>query len=123
MTARFSTSVTPEGTPTTTRGRTKDFVFIDFRMKYLSIACVTSKSAMTPSFIGRMAMMLPGVLPIMRFASSPTASTSPFSLFIATTDGSRRTMPLPFTCTNVFAVPRSMPISRDKPPKRLHMLK
>ena len=97
MTARFSTSVTPEGTPTTTRGRTNDLERIALRMKYFSIACVTSKSAMTPSFIGRMATMLPGVRPIICFASSPTARTSPVSLFIATTDGSRSTIPRPLT--------------------------
>lgn len=42
----------------------------------------------------------------------PTAMTI-FSLTsIATTDGSRMTMPLPFIYTRVFAVPRSIPISR-----------
>jgi hypothetical protein len=39
------------------------------------MASVTSKSAMTPSFKGRMAEMLPGVRPIIRLASFPTAST------------------------------------------------
>ena len=33
------------------------------------------ESAMTPSFMGRIAWMLPGVRPSMRFASSPTAAT------------------------------------------------
>ena len=36
---------------------------------------MTSKSAITPSFMGRIAVMLPGVRPNMRFASSPTART------------------------------------------------
>ena len=111
MTARFSTSVTPDGTPTTTLGRANDFEFIAFRIKYFNIACVTSKSAITPSFIGRIAMILPGVRPIIFFASSPTARTSPVSCFIATTDGSRKTIPFPFTCTSVFAVPKSIPMS------------
>jgi len=31
------------------------------------------KSAITPSFIGRIAVMLPGVLPSIIFASLPTA--------------------------------------------------
>ena len=44
-------------------------------MKYLSIASVISKSAITPDFIGRIATILPGVRPNMRFASSPTART------------------------------------------------
>src|SRR5438552_3738861 len=41
---------------------------------------------MTPSFIGLIATMLPGVLPSMSFASLPTASTRPFTLLIATID-------------------------------------
>jgi len=36
---------------------------------------VISKSAMTPSFMGRMAVMLPGVLPSISLASLPTART------------------------------------------------
>ena len=43
-------------------------------MKYCSIFSVMVKSAMTPSFIGRMAVMWPGVRPSMFFASWPTAS-------------------------------------------------
>ena len=39
--------------------------------------------------------MLPGVLPIISFASEPTAITSPVCVFFATTEGSLRTMPLP----------------------------
>ena len=46
-------------------------------MKYVSIFSVASKSAMTPSFIGLMAVMLPGVRPTMSRASSPTASICP----------------------------------------------
>ncbi len=54
---------------------------------------VTSKSAMTPSLSGRSAMIEPGVRPIMRLASEPTARTR-FSLrSMATTEGSFRTMP------------------------------
>src|SRR5262249_34099873 len=37
---------------------------------------------------------------------------------IATTDGSEMTMPRSRTCTSVFAVPRSMPMSREKRPSR-----
>ena len=52
-----------------------------------------SKSAMTPSFIGRIASMLPGTLPSMALASLPTAwmvflPLGPPSWRIATTDGS-----------------------------------
>src|SRR6478609_4782096 len=44
-----------------------------FLMKYLSICSVIVKSAITPSFIGRMAVMLPGVRPSICFAARPTA--------------------------------------------------
>ena len=60
---------------------------------------VFSKSAMTPSLSGRMAMMLPGVRPSIRLASAPTASTRRplrLSFCIATTDGSLQTIPSPF---------------------------
>jgi len=66
-----------------------------FLMKNCSIFSVTSKSAMTPSFKGRMAEMLPGVRPSMRLASTPTAATVLVGPVwrMATTDGSFRTMP------------------------------
>jgi hypothetical protein len=66
-------------------------------MKCLIIASATSKSAMTPSRSGRIAWMLPGVRPSIRFASTPTACTSPERWSIATTDGSESTMPRPLT--------------------------
>ena len=74
------------------------------------------KSAITPSFNGLTAVMFPGVLPNIVFASSPTASTVffPLSSIIATTEGSFKTTPWPLTTTNVFAVPRSIAISVDQ---------
>ena len=57
-----------------------------------------SKSAITPSFMGRMAVMLPGVRPSIFLASMPTASTFCWPLFsfcTATTDGSLTTIPFP----------------------------
>ena len=66
---------------------------------------------MTPSFIGRMAMMLAGVRPSISFASLPTASTRPVLWLTAMIDGSHSTMPLPFAYTSVVAVPR--PIARS----------
>ena len=69
-------------------------------MKCLSMASVISKSAMTPSFMGRMATMLAGVRPSICLASTPTARTffTPLaSCFTATTEGSRSTMPWPLT--------------------------
>ncbi len=99
-TARFSTPVTPDGTHTTTRGCAHRFWWT-FWMKCRSICSVTSKSAMTPSFIGRIAVMLPGVRPSMRLASAPTATMTLPPRFgsscTATTDGSLSTMPRPRT--------------------------
>jgi hypothetical protein len=89
-------------------------------MKYASIASAISKSAITPSFIGRIATMLPGVRPSISFASRPTARTLPGprpSLVTATTLGSETTMPLPFAYTRVFAVPKSMARSFENQPR------
>ena len=58
---------------------------------------VVSKSAMTPSFSGRIATMLPGVRPIIFLASAPTARMPPEVWLIATTDGSLSTTPRPRT--------------------------
>ena len=77
------------------RGLTNALRLCAFWMKRFSICSAISKSAMTPSFIGRTATMFPGVRPSIFFASAPTAST--FSVFFstATTEGSFRTIPLP----------------------------
>src|SRR5271169_2352054 len=69
---------------------------------------------MTPSFMGLMATMLPGVRPSISLASLPTASTSPVFLLIATMEGSFTTMPLPRAYTRVFAVPKSIARSLEK---------
>ena len=66
-------------------------------MKCRSICSVTSKSAITPSFSGRIAWIVPGVRPSMRLASIPTACTSAVRESIATTDGSDSTIPRPRT--------------------------
>ncbi|MNT05735.1 hypothetical protein D3C72_1403670 [compost metagenome] len=55
-------------------------------------------------------MILLGVLPIINFASYPLVINSPVVVFIATTEGSLRTTPLPLIATNVFDVPKSIPI-------------
>src|SRR5580698_6758702 len=78
------------------------------------IRSVTSKSAMTPSLSGRTATMLPGVRPIIRLASTPTATIWPVLVLSATTEGSLSTMPRPRTYTSVFAVPRSTAMSRPR---------
>src|SRR5581483_2262790 len=69
---------------------------------------------MTPSFMGLMATILPGVRPSISFASLPTASTSPVFLLMATMEGSFTTMPLPRAYTRVLAVPRSIARSLEK---------
>ena len=51
-------------------------------MKKRSICSVASKSAITPSLSGRMAVMLSGVRPIIRLASWPTARISPVVAFM-----------------------------------------
>jgi hypothetical protein len=72
---------------------------------------VTSKSAITPSFMGRTAITFSGVRPSIRLASSPTPLMRLVSRSSATTDGSFSTIPSPFTYTSVFAVPRSTAIA------------
>ncbi len=61
--ARRSTAVEPEGTQTMICGEAKLRRLCTLRMKCLIISSATSKSAMTPSRIGRIALMLPGVRP------------------------------------------------------------
>src|SRR5215213_428648 len=72
---------------------------------------------MTPSRSGLIAMMFAGVRPTIRFASAPIARTRFVRASIATTDGSLMTMPRSRTCTSVFAVPRSIPMSRENRPR------
>src|SRR5215475_14591599 len=83
------------------------------------MAAVISKSAITPSFIGRMATMLPGVRPSISFASLPTARTffvPDAPRWTATTEGSLATMPFPRTKVRVVAVPRSIAKSFENNP-------
>ena len=123
-TALFSTSVTPDGMPTSIRGRgIRPTRSCTLCTKYLSICSVTSKSLITPSLRGRTAMMLAGVRPSIRFASAPMASTRLVRWSIATTDGSLMTMPRSRTWTRVLAVPRSMPMSRENSPRKASSMK
>ncbi len=112
-TARFSTWVMSDGTEMTIRGRTNGERPCAFLMKWSSIFSVTSKSAMTPSFIGRMATMFPGVRPSISLASPPTASTR----LVTRVDGDDRRLadddPRPSAKTSVFAVPRSTARSEE----------
>src|SRR6188474_2217259 len=77
---------------------------------------------MTPSFIGLIATMLPGVRPSISLASLPTASILPVTLLMATIEGSLTTMPLPRAYTHVLAVPRSIArslLNSEKSERRL----
>ena len=98
-TARFSTSVTPVGMPTTTRGRGSGTTLCSWTlpMKYSSITWVTSNSEMTPSRTGRTTTTFPGVLPTISLASRPMASGRRERLSMVTQDGSLITMPFPRT--------------------------
>ena len=120
-TARFSTAVIPDGIAMTTRGLKKLRLPMALRMKYDSIASVISKSAMTPSCSGRIALMDPGVLPSIVLATRPTAlplsRTRLVPFLTATTEGSFSTMPSPFTHTSVLHVPKSMPMSTLNMPR------
>ena len=73
-TARRSTCVISAGTPTTTRGRIQPLRRLARRMKSVSMRSAASKSAMTPSRMGRMATRSRGVRPIISRAWVPTAS-------------------------------------------------
>src|SRR5258705_13625105 len=103
--------------PITTRGLTHVLPLCAFRMKCCSIFSVTSKLAITPSLIGRIATMFPGVRPSISFASLPTASTQLVTLFMATMEGSLSTTPRPLAKTSVFAVPRSIAKSLERSPE------
>ena len=118
--ARRSTWVEPQGTQMMMRGLGLNMERgCTILMNCLSICSVTVKSAITPSFMGRMASMLPGTLPSMALASRPTACMlflpwGPPSCRMATTEGSSSTMPRSRTKISVLAVPRSMARSVEK---------
>jgi hypothetical protein len=121
-TARFSTAVMPEGMEMTTRGLISEpRRRCTLRMKYDSIFSVMSKSAITPSFIGRMALIDPGVLPSISLAARPTALPFWRTLLVprrtATTEGSFSTTPCPRAHTSVLQVPRSTPMSIENSPR------
>jgi hypothetical protein len=84
-------------------------------MKLVSIRSAASKSAITPSRIGRIVVIEAGVLPSIAWASWPTASVLSLAVLTATIEGSSTTMPRPGANTMVFAVPRSM--ARSRAPK------
>src|SRR3989338_6576713 len=69
---------------------------------------------MTPSFIGRYAIISPGVRPTISLASLPTARILLSRTETATTEGSLSTIPRPGTKTSTVVVPRSMPSFGEK---------
>ena len=74
--ARRSTNVDLHGTQTTTRGAGGNKRFsCTLLINWFNIVSVTSKSAITPSFIGRIAEIFAGVRPNICLASRPTAAT------------------------------------------------
>ena len=88
-------------------------------MKCLSINSVVVKSAMTPSFMGRIPSMPSGTRPSIAFAACPTATTEALLLNLpsrltTTTEGSSSTRPCPRAMMRVFAVPKSIAISEEK---------
>jgi len=105
LTALRSTLVTPLGIPITILGATIPLPSLHFWINVLIICSAASKSAITPSLSGLTALILPGVLPSINFASLPTANGIPSSKSIATTEGSCKTTPLPDTWIRVLAVP------------------
>ena len=112
-TARRSTSVIVDGTQTRIVGFTRTrWRSSTCRRNRRSICSAIVKSAMTPSFIGRMARIPSGVRPSIRFASRPTPRMAFVSASTATTDGSSSTTPSPLTRIRVLAVPRSTAIWR-----------
>ena len=73
---------------------------------------------MTPSDNGLIALIFPGVLPSIFFASCPTATTvfCPLDSLIATTDGSFNTIPISLVYMRVLAVPKSIDKSLENSP-------
>ena len=80
--ARFSTGVAPYGTQTIILGLDIFDLALALRMKCFIISSAATKSAITPSLIGLIASIEPGVLPSINLASSPTARTSFFPFLI-----------------------------------------
>ena len=111
MTAFFSTWVMPVGMQITMDGLTRRRPEMHLPTKWAIISRVMSKSAMTPSFMGRMAQMFWGVRPRYSLAAAPTASTLRLTASTATTEGSLMKMPCFLVYSSVLAVPRSMAMS------------
>ena len=90
LTARISTSVIPEGIQITIRSAgVKNFFFNAgiLLINILIICSEASKSAITPSFNGRIVLIFSCVFPCIILASLPTAIILPVTRSRATIDG------------------------------------
>ena len=72
----------PDGIAISIRGRTPHLRLCTLVMKYLSMASVMSKSAITPFLSGRITEMLLGAFSSMDFATIPTALPFKRTLFV-----------------------------------------
>ncbi len=97
VTARRSTDVTPEGTQIMISGLKIRWRPWTLPMKWCSMPSVTTKSAITPSRIGRTTWIVSGARPTISSASFPTARIRVPSRFTATSEGSLMTIPSPLT--------------------------
>ena len=98
--ARRSTAVEPDGTQTMISGEAKPRRLCTLRMKCLIISSATSKSAITPSRSGRLAVMLPGVRPSIMLGFLADRDDLLLAAHIGDgddADGSASTMPRPLT--------------------------
>ena len=93
LTARFSTSVMPDGMQMTMRrvGLNQDFLPEMSLIIPLIICSADSKSAITPSLSGRMVSMFLWVFPCICWAKRPMATTLPVIRSFATMEGSSTT--------------------------------
>ena len=93
--ALFSIEVMLDGQQIKIVGLAKIPFKLSLLIKCVSKISVVWKSAITPSFNGRIAFNFPGVFPSISLASSPTATGLFVSTLIVTTLGSLTTIPSP----------------------------
>ena len=112
FTALFSTSVIPEGIQTTifNEGEKRLFLLGIILIIPLIICSAAEKSAITPSFKGRIVCIVLWVLPCINWAFFPIATTLFRIISFATIEGSSTTT-LSLWMISVFAVPKSIAIS------------
>ena len=107
MTARSSSSDTSGGTQINKFGRIKLPHPARFKNTFV-MAPAIEQSVITPPRTGRTASKSSGVLPSMSRAFFPTQTTLPVLLRMATTDGSRKTIPFPSRYNSTDDVPKSI---------------